>query len=295
MKRDHPGSTDNADRLGRRPYLKMAGATVTTAGGLFTGIGSAAETGGRWIINIDYDDYGSATDVYSIERPEYARFVNQESSTAESVLELEVPRNESWGTNTTFDLPANGLGEPKELYQSIQMRLDSQFSFQNSGDNCRVFNAGLNSDWGSAGSGTNGPPSGTDGWSSRLYVMANGSRGGPFGLNVYTYHMDQQSGPGDEEIVEDALFSPGEWHDVETYVRLNTVDGNQANADGVVRVWIDGTKVYDRSDFRWTTDPEQAHHRAGPVTHWGGPELPTRDSWVYYRDHQLAIDLNPRK
>lgn len=288
-----------AGRMDRRSCLKATGAALTTLGGLVTGASGAAasETSasddGR-VLKFNYDQCNAVSDVYAVERPEHAQLVQGETSAPETLLELTVPANASWGTNTTYDLPANGFGEPTELYQSIRMRLDPEFSFRASGDNCRVFNAGLNSKWGQSGSGTNGPPTGTDGWSSRLYVIDTGSRTGPFGLNVYTYHMDQQGGPGEEEVLEEPLFSPGEWHDIETYVRVNTVDGNRANADGVVRVWVDGTKVYDRNDFRWTTTPEQGHHRAGPVTHWGGPESPSRNSCVYYKDHKIVVGSNPR-
>lgn len=299
MERDHSQSngvreTTGTGRLGRRSYLKASGTALATLGGLFTGVGGATASSEGRTIEFNYDACDATTDIYAVERPERAQFVEQGTTATETTLELTVPQNESWGTNTTFDLPANGLGEPTELYQSIRMRLDEAFSFRESGDNCRVFNAGLNSKWGTSGSGTDGPPTGADGWSSRLYVIDNGSRTGPFGLNVYTYHMDQQSGPGEEEVLEGDLFSPGEWHDIETYVRMNTVNGNRANADGVVRVWVDGAKVYDRGDFRWTTTPDQGHHRAGPVAHWGGPETPSQNSCIYYKDHRLVVGSNPR-
>lgn len=299
MERDHPQSNDERpnggfDRIGRRSYLKAAGTMAAAAGGLLPSVGSAVAADGEGTVELEYGSHDSVTDVYSVGRPEHAQLVDREDATSGSALELSVPANASWGTNTTYDLPANGHGQPTELYQSIRMRLDPDFSFQQAGDNCRVFNAGLNTEAGTAGSGTDGPPTGTDGWSSRLYVRSTGSRTGPFGLNVYTYHMDQQGGPGEEEVIEQNLFRPGEWHDIETYVRVNTVDGGQAVPDGTVRVWVDGTQVYDRNDFRWTTTPEQAHQRAGPVAHWGGPEVPARESRMYFADHRLAVGSNPR-
>jgi hypothetical protein len=49
---------------------------------------------------------------------------------------------------------------------------------------------------------------------------------------------------------EEDLFIDDEWHCIEAYFRLNTLDyvNDRPNADGIVKGWFDGRKVIDHSD-----------------------------------------------
>jgi hypothetical protein len=49
---------------------------------------------------------------------------------------------------------------------------------------------------------------------------------------------------------EEDLFIDDEWHCIEAYFQLNTLDkvNNRPNADGIVRGWFDGKKVIDHRD-----------------------------------------------
>jgi len=52
-------------------------------------------------------------------------------------------------------------------------------------------------------------------------------------------------------------FSDGTWHFVEAFFAMNSVAGTQADADGVVRFWIDGALAVadDRATFRNGAEP----------------------------------------
>lgn len=45
----------------------------------------------------------------------------------------------------------------------------------------------------------------------------------------------------------------GDWHQVETYVKLNSIVNGKAVADGIVRMWIDGKTVIDHNNVMLRT------------------------------------------
>lgn len=47
---------------------------------------------------------------------------------------------------------------------------------------------------------------------------------------------------------QEALFSDDQWHCVEAYFKLNSLENGEARNDGVVRGWFDGRLVVDRTD-----------------------------------------------
>ena len=49
---------------------------------------------------------------------------------------------------------------------------------------------------------------------------------------------------------EEALFDDDDWHCIEAYFSLNSIDieNGQPNMDGIVRGWFDGKKVIDQTD-----------------------------------------------
>ena len=59
---------------------------------------------------------------------------------------------------------------------------------------------------------------------------------------------------------KEELFVDDQWHCIEAYFRLNTLDtdNDQPNKDGIVRGWFDGKKVIDQTDviLRSTDFPE---------------------------------------
>ena len=50
--------------------------------------------------------------------------------------------------------------------------------------------------------------------------------------------------------IDEILFNDDQWHCIEAYFFLNTldIDKDQPNPDGIVRGWFDGEKVIDHRD-----------------------------------------------
>lgn len=302
MARDRSETDDNSDATGenrrvptddginRRSYLKLTGTTAA----LMAGAGAASNTVGAatdvdWI-ELDYDQYSRPDDVYQYTSGNGSYGFTSSDRDDGQVLYIHTEQNQNTNQNVSYDILQDGYDAPKAVYQSIDVKCDESMTFNATGDNVRFLNAGINVQWGEAHSGTDGPPSGDDGWSVRLYVYDHeGNSSGPYGLNVYSYHLDHQYSAGESDVVQSDIFRPGEWQRVETYIEMNTISNGQANADGLVRVWVDGQEVYSRDDFRWTTEPQQAHQLLGPVMRYGGSEVAPRDTNIYYDNHRIAV------
>lgn len=49
-------------------------------------------------------------------------------------------------------------------------------------------------------------------------------------------------------------FALNTWHKVETYLQMNSISSNHAAADGIMRLWINGTLVIDNSNMVFRTN-----------------------------------------
>lgn len=125
-------------------------------------------------------------------------------------------------------------------------------------------------------SGTQSDYSYAAGWGGRTTNGANGwsTRGGyfrqvPYGNNPlegytplasYIYHADQTGGYGDSvswDISPNGLIKKGRWYCIEQQVKMNTRDGNNIKGssgakDGILRGWVDGRLVFERTNLRFT-------------------------------------------
>lgn len=244
---------------------------------------------------IDMDDYSSLSEAYddtgSSSFAYHSRSTQNASSGSASVM-ADNYASSSNNSNCNISTMDRGDGQPRIACQSTMMYLHPDFELGSADDlhNVRFMNAGLNRNYGPAHSGGDGPPSGDDGWSIRPYIMCYDQLDGPFGLNMYVYHMDQSGGSGESDRVYQDLFYPGTWHEFVCTVELNTVTDGSANADGVGLAWVDGNLIYDRRDFRWDTTDEQAHDELGFGNRTGGSEVPpTEYADIWFDEHEIWL------
>jgi len=211
------------------------------------------------------------------------------AASGQQSLRGRIDAGDSWASNAEWNLAAEGYAaNVDEIHHRVQFRLDEGFAME-SDQNCRIFNTALAD--GSANSGGGGTPSGEDGWSERLYVTESGTRGdGTWNLLSYTYHMDQGGQYGDQSVLKDVGLTAGEWHQIDTYVRVNSYSGGSASSDGVVRYWLNDDLVHERTDLRFTTSDDNRIQWGGPVLHYGGGYDAPSDVLVWYDDHQIWVD-----
>ncbi|QCS41948.1 heparin lyase I family protein [Natrinema versiforme] len=302
----------------RRSYLKGAGALLAGVG-VAVGAARFTPTDGRTdqgnatdddaieppeqpaddaaVIDIDYDQHDRPGDVYRIwtgKEGESYSFVDDRVYNGDSAMRCRIGNGENNGSNATYWLPVNGYGQPSEVYQRAVISLGDDWEMEGK-DVCRFWCTGLNDEAGPAGSGGNGPPTGDDGWSNLVTVTTRGPDGNgtdEYNLAAYTYHMDQSYSAGELEVIA-APIPSGEWFELETHVRMNSIVDGEAVPNGEVRYWLNGELVYERTDFRWTTTDAQAVEHAGPIVRYGGSENAPTDLRLYYDEHRLVLGDAP--
>ena len=84
---------------------------------------------------------------------------------------------------------------------------------------------------------------------------------------------------------EDVLFDDDQWHCIEAYFKLNTLDveNDRPNPDGIVRGWFDNELVVDQSDviLRSTDFPEMEINQFLLAPYFGPGLLPHAQSlWI---------------
>ncbi len=127
-------------------------------------------------------------------------------------------------------------------------------------------------------------PNGFDGFSARLMWRAGGR------VVQYLYHPDQPRGYG-EDLSWDVggnprYFNPGQWHCVETYLKMNTVSGSKGNYDGVVRSWLDGDMALNRTNIRFRHSEALKIDGLYFSTFFGGGN----SSWAPVKDETVMFD-----
>ncbi|MBN2530455.1 MAG: hypothetical protein JXR76_28975 [Deltaproteobacteria bacterium] len=149
----------------------------------------------------------------------------------------------------SFDLLQSPIVSREALYVRYYVKFDEDIDFVLGGKLPGFIG-------GTANTGGN-PPNGMDGWSARIMWRANGR------IVQYVYHPDQPGEYGEDMDWNlgggSRYFIPGQWHCVETFIGMNTVNGEgETNAayDGQVRSWLDGELALERTDvrFRYTND-----------------------------------------
>ncbi|MDD5071556.1 MAG: hypothetical protein PHQ42_02350 [Patescibacteria group bacterium] len=89
-------------------------------------------------------------------------------------------------------------------------------------------------------------PNGEDGWSARVMWQKDGA------VRQYVYHVGQaDSLYGDgrpwQEEGENCFFIPGQWHHLETYIKMNS----PGQSNGIIACWFDGRLAMYEDDFRF--------------------------------------------
>lgn len=186
------------------------------------------------------------------------------------------------------------LPEPaKTMWVSYKIKLEEGFDFRRGGKLPGLCG-------GKAYSGGNKPASKGDGWSARIMWRPNGS------IHQYMYYVEQEGKYGDywawqDELSTPSHFIPGKWHTVITQISLNTVQPGTTtgNHDGVLRSWLDGKLVLEKTNLRLVDFEDQTVDIFYISTFHGGDDnswSPLNDSYICYDDFIVSrdpIDVNP--
>ncbi|MFC4451563.1 polysaccharide lyase [Halorussus aquaticus] len=267
-------SDSEASLLDRRSYLQLAGAAAASVAGLnaASATGAAAETQDDLVYETfnqtGYDDI--FTDTW--QQGTYDGRVSDPSKSGSHALEVEIPQGNHYGVAATYDpVEAGDIdSEATELYANTWVRFSSNYDGK-SGKLPGPANT-------EPGGGKGGEPStGTNGWSARGAFDASVSGGVRVGY--YCYHMDQGGTYGDH--FWGTTVPTGQWVKLSQYIKLNSVDGGSANADGQLKMWIDDELLVDKSGMRFTEDLSIGCNYSFNV-YYGGSWTSPQDQSVFF-------------
>lgn len=167
-------------------------------------------------------------------------------------------------------------GSYDELYIAYRLKFGEGFDFVRGGKLPGLVGGEANT----GGS----PPDGTDGWSARMMWRQEGA------VVQYVYHPDQPGIYGEDldwNLGGDRFFEPGQWHQVEHRIVMNT----PGEHDGMIEGWFDGELALRREGLRFRDVGSFAIDALYFSTFFGGSDetwAATKDEYVYYDEFVIS-------
>lgn len=169
-------------------------------------------------------------------------------------LKVTIPAGGTLGLELRYDFRKKVGREPEEMYFRYYLRFGDNWDPVKDGGKLPGF-AGT---YGRAGWGQR-QTNGANGWSARGafarrrpgYIAMEGKTG----IGSYVYHAEMKQPSGDFwgwNLGPSGVLDKNRWYSIEQYVKLN--DPDQPN--GILRAWVDGYLVFERSDVRFRTVPD---------------------------------------
>jgi hypothetical protein len=195
-----------------------------------------------------WSEVGGDIEVISNERGfGYAPFAGR-------ALKVRIAEGKRSGASLRFRFGEHLGREPEEAYFRYMLRFGDDWRPEPDGGKLPGFAA----TYGRAGWGGR-RSDGTNGWSARGSFSVASLPGNPLHhfstIGSYAYHADMPTRYGDSWPWTDrvpALLANNRWYAVEQHVKLNTPGKN----DGVLRAWVDGQLVFERTNLRFRDSTE---------------------------------------
>jgi hypothetical protein len=189
-------------------------------------------------------------------------------------LRATVPKGRKLALHMLYNFAEKAGGEPDEAYFRYYLRLGENWQPLVGGKLPGLAGTYNKAGWGGRMS------DGTNGWSARgRYVTHRGS-GEPTPIGSYVYHagMTKKYGSGwGWNLGATGLLAQNRWYSVEQYVRLNT----PGQADGVLRAWIDGKLVFEKTDIQYRNVPQLHIENLWMNVYHGGTKSTNQDISLY--------------
>lgn len=226
----------------------------------------------------EYDPRSSTT---TLERDDERKFV----PLVGKALRVKIPQGKNLGMDLRYAFGKHG-GEPDEAYFRYYLRFAEDWRPDVDGGKLPGF-AGT---YGRAGWGMR-KTTGADGWSMRGSFFIQPSAPNPYRghttIGTYAYHIDSGEPSGEPwrwPLGRLAAFENNRWYSVEQYFKVNT----PGRSDGVLRAWIDGRLVVERTGFRVRTVPDVRIETVWFNIYHGGIAVAPRDMHLYIDNVVIA-------
>ena len=163
-------------------------------------------------------------------------------------LQVKIAAGDNLGLDVGYKF-ADKLGsEPEQIYFRYYLRLASDW--RPSPDGGKL--PGISATYGNTGWGGR-KADGRSGWSMRGIFFRTPEAGSPYHeltpIGTYAYHADMEDYWGDAWAWTGngrALLERNRWYCIEQYFKVNQI----GHKDGVMRAWIDGYPVFEKTDIR---------------------------------------------
>jgi hypothetical protein len=201
-----------------------------------------------------------------------------------NALKVTVESGKKTGLNLLYRFREKNGAEPDEMYFRYYLRFGNDWNPSAGGKL-----PGFAGTYGKAGWGGR-KPDGTDGWSARgRYMTPIVDVGEAYPIGSYVYHAAMSKKYGDGwgwNLGPMGLLEKNRWYSVEQHVKLN----DPGASNGVLRAWVDGVLVFERSDIRF-----RETHDLGIETLWmnvyhGGTARAPSDLSLYIDNVVIATD-----
>lgn len=188
---------------------------------------------------------------------------------SDHALQVEIPAGENLGLDMGYKF-ADKLGhEPEEVYFRYYLRLANDWKPSPDGGKL----PGISATYGHTGWGGR-KADGSTGWSMRGSFSRVPDRNSPYHdltpIGTYAYHADMEEDFGDTwDWSSDgrALLARNRWYCIEQYFKVN----QPGRTDGILRAWVDGLPVYERTGIRVRDIPSIKIEQIWMNVYYGGP------------------------
>jgi hypothetical protein len=200
-------------------------------------------------------------------------------------LRVHISRGQHYGTSFSFKFARHRLSDPEQIYLRYYVYFSDNWRMNGNGRQVGKL-PGLAGVYGRGGFGGT-PATGANGWSAR-----GGSHAFDNYVRFFSYVYSVVPGTTYGTIHPwNAEMARQRWHCVEMFLKVNTISGGRGNKDGIIRGWINGRKVFEKSDYRFRDVPELKIEDIWFDVYVGGTWTAERDMDVYFDN--LVVARNP--
>lgn len=193
-------------------------------------------------------------------------------------LRIRVDKGGHYGVSLAYRFARQIGTEPEQVHFRYYLRLGDDWDPRRGGKL-----PGIAGTYGRAGWGGR-KVNGRDGWSAR--GLFKGRKDGRTPIGFYCYHADMKGKYGDNWVWDRNGFSGLEnnrWYRIEQQVTLNTPKQN----DGIMRGWVDGKLVFEKTDVRMRDTPELKIETVWVNLYHGGSWTAPTEQHIYIDDVEI--------
>ena len=228
----------------------------------------------------DWSSISQSSVAKPIDRDDANRFVPLSGR----ALKVTIEEGKKVGLNLLYRFKEETGVEPEEMYVRYYLRFGDDWRPRVSGKM-----PGFAGTYGKAGWGGR-RSDGTDGWSARgSYSVSSALRDGEYSLGSYVYHAAMSMKYGDGwgwNLGPTGVLEKNRWYSVEQYLKLN----EPGRDNGVLKAWIDGVPVFERTDIRFRESSDLRIETLWMNVYHGGTTQAPSDLSLYIDNLVIASE-----